>query len=136
MPGERTSEGIAARSAVRRSTILTPSEAATSRLSASSSHAITAAPPLVSACAAAGPDYGAAEHRERAGARHMIDLQVSSEDRVAGEIGDKGEAAGGEHRRYDGEAIEPVRQVDGVRGADHDQDVESNEEAAEGNEQI
>src|SRR3954447_9385801 len=57
MPGERTSEGMSPRSALRRSTMAMPAAAAASRRAALSSHAITVAPPRARACAAARPDF-------------------------------------------------------------------------------
>src|SRR5258707_1620034 len=56
MPGDSTSEGMTARSALRRSTMVTPASAAASRFLRSSSHAITSAPPRAKAWAATKPD--------------------------------------------------------------------------------
>src|SRR5260370_42340183 len=56
MPGDSTSEGMAARPALRRSTMVTPASSAASRFLRSSSHAITSAPPRAKAWAATKPD--------------------------------------------------------------------------------
>src|ERR1022692_582046 len=66
----------------------------------------------------ASPGHGAAEHGEFAGARIARQLQVLGELRVAAGIGEDGESAGGDHHEADGEAIEPVGEVNGV-GAEH-----------------
>ena len=72
-----------------------------------------------------------AEDGELAGAGDVIDLEVVGEDQIADEIGDEREAAGGDHRRHDGEPIEPIGQVDGVGRAGHHQRRDRHEEHAE-----
>ena len=62
-----------------------------------------------------------------AGARHVVELQVIGEIRAADDVGDKGKAAGGDHRRPDRQPVEPVGQIDRVRGAGDDQYAERQE---------
>src|ERR1700726_2270391 len=73
----------------------------------------------------------AAQHRELAGARDIVDLQIVGEDHVAGEIGDQAKACGCNHDRDDCEPVETVGQIDGIAGADNDESAEDHEEPAE-----
>ena len=66
-------------------------------------------------------DQRRAEHRQLAGARHEVELQVVGEDAVADEVGDQREHPGGDHHRHDGQPVQPVGQVHRVGGADHHQ---------------
>ena len=69
--------------------------------------------------AEARADQRAAEHGKLAGAGHVMDLQIVGEHRVADQVGDQREAARGNHHRHDRQPVEPVGQIDRVRGADH-----------------
>ena len=71
-------------------------------------------------------------HREfaRALARNAA-ADSSAKTAVADEIDDEPEACRRDHHRHDGEAIEPVGDVDGIAGADHDEHADDDEEHAE-----
>ena len=81
--------------------------------------------------AQARADHRAAEHRQLAGAGDVVDLQIVGEHDVAGEIGDQAEGRRRDHHRHDGEAVEPVGEVDRIAGADDDEGAEDHEEPAE-----
>jgi hypothetical protein len=81
--------------------------------------------------AEAGPQNGAAQHCKLAGVEHEIDLQILGEVRVADRPRDRPEAAGCDHDKPDRETIEPVSEVHGVAGANHDEGAEDHGEPAE-----
>ena len=60
-----------------------------------------------------------------------MDLQVRREFCVPTKIRDDAERSGGDHHRYDRQAIEAVREIDGVSGARNHKDRQENEANAE-----
>ena len=81
------------------------------------------------------PDERPAEDRELSRLRDEGDLQVARRDRVARDVGQDRVGAGGDAHGPDGQAVQAVRQVHGVRGADHDHRHERNIEDTEVDEQ-
>ena len=78
-----------------------------------------------------GPDDGAADDRQLARLRHVVDAEIGGEEQVAGEISDEAEGGGRHHDRNDGKAVEPVGQVHGIAGRHDDERPEGDEEGAE-----
>ena len=72
---------------------------------------------------AAAEERGA-EDRELAGSRDVADAQVGGELRVACEVGHHAEDGGRDEHAADGEAVQAVGEVHGVRAADADEDEE------------
>ena len=72
----------------------------------------------------AAPEERRAEDRELAGARDVADAQVGGELRVAGEVSHHAEDRRRDEHAPDGEAVEAVGEVHGVRAADADEDEE------------
>ena len=68
-----------------------------------------------------GAGHGTAEDGQLRRARIARQLQVLGELRVAAGIGQHGERAGGNYHEADGQAVQPVRQVDRVGAEDHHQ---------------
>ena len=58
---------------------------------------------------------------------HALQFEVVGEDDVAADIGEHGERAGGDDGAADGESVEAVGEVDGVRGAHQNEDDERDE---------
>ena len=78
-----------------------------------------------------GADQSTTENRQLANANNVVELQVSGINTVSDEIRDETETCGGDHDRHNRQAVESVRQVDGIRRADRDEDREGDEEPAE-----
>ncbi len=60
-----------------------------------------------------------------------MNLQIVSEDRVAGKIGNEAERRCGHHDRYDCKPVETICQVYGIACAHHDEGCKRNEEPAQ-----
>src|SRR6476660_3210873 len=83
-----------------------------------------------------GTDHGSAQHRQFAGARDVVDVEVVREERVAREIGDEAEAQRDDDHGHGREPIEAVGQIHGVAGADDDERAKDDEEPAERKHQL
>ncbi len=81
--------------------------------------------------AQAAADQRAAEDREGAAARHVLDGQVVGDDGVPGGVGEQQEGARRDHDRADGEPVEAVGEVHGVAGADDDEGGDRDVEPAQ-----
>ena len=79
----------------------------------------------------AGADQRAADHHDLAGVGDVVDEQIVRIDEIAGEIGDEPERRRGDHHRHDGEAVEPVGQIDRIAEGDDDERAEQQETPAE-----
>ena len=67
------------------------------------------------------PVMDAAEDGQLADLRHAREFQIVGEDDVAAGVGEHGERAGGDDHAADGEPVQPVGEVDGVRWSHHHQ---------------
>ena len=59
--------------------------------------------------------------------RHLLQLKIVGENRVAADVGEHRQRTGGNQRAADGESVKPVRQVDGVGGAHQHEDHKDDE---------
>ena len=62
-------------------------------------------------------DHGPAEDRQLADHGHALQLEIVGKDHVAADVGEHGQRAGGDDGAADGQAVEAVGEVDGVRRA-------------------
>ena len=60
-------------------------------------------------------DQSAAENREFADLRQMLDIEIGGKSGVAGDVSEHGERARGDHHAADGETIEAIGQIHRVR---------------------
>ena len=74
------------------------------------------------------PGHGRAEDQQLARARDVREEQVLGVHRAAGDVGKHAQGRAHHHHRHDGQAIEPVGEVDGIAGA-HDDQVGQDDEA-------
>ena len=72
-----------------------------------------------------------AEDGDFPGAGDVRHLQILRDDAVAADVAEQGIRHAGDHDRPDGQAVQPVGQVDRVRGADHDERGERHVPAAQ-----
>src|SRR5579862_2442107 len=68
--------------------------------------------------AESGAHHGAAENGELADVGDALNFKIFGEARVAGNVSEDGESTGGNERAADGQAVEAVREIDGVGRAD------------------
>src|SRR5690606_17066210 len=59
---------------------------------------------------------------------HEVNLEIIRKDRIADEINDETKRSRGNHHRHNGEPVEPIREIDGIGGADNHQRAEQEEE--------
>src|SRR5204862_4537068 len=68
----------------------------------------------------------AAKHRKLAHFRDVLNVEVRRPAEIAADISQHGQGARGDHRTADGEAVQPISQVDGI-GRAHDDNADENE---------
>ena len=79
----------------------------------------------------AGTHHGAAENGQLADLRHVLQLQIGGEDRVAADVGQHRQRAGGDDRATDRQPVQAIGEVHGIAG-ERDHQGNEDQEGQEG----